>query len=364
LNSGLFALPLASLDGSLSRPSGPGCSAPAAKSAAFIAGEENVIVRVLVAAVTTQPLVYNPIVLHGPLGVGKSSVAHALAAMYREASGATKGVITSGLDVARAVAHAADTADIDELRSEYQGSDWLLIDDADRLVKRPAAQQFLVTVMDALLRRDALVIATLRQLPQATPGLLPRLASRMSGGLVAELSPPGHDARCAIARQTASAASIRLTEHDIEKIVGTRNHLTDRLLTAGKIRAAVYKRALAATPATDDECDKLDRSEPENCKTLCHAASAIVAKHYGVPVADLRRPTRRKTVAAARALAMYLVRTLSGASYSAIGKHFGGRDHSTVLYACRKLAAAIEEDAPLRHAVDDLAIQIATVAEP
>ena len=363
MNSGLFALPLASLDSPPPLPTQTAYARSRPHPGAFFAGDENSVVSVLASAVKTMPLAYNPIVLYGPRGVGKSCVAHTLAAMHRDGLSASNGIATSGPDLARAVADAADTADTEDLRSSYYNCDWLFIDDLDRLAKKTAAQQFLLTAIDASLRRRTLVLATLRQSPRATPGLLPRLASRLSGGLVVELVPPGVEARRAIARDTAAQANIRLTESDIEQIVRSRGGLADRLFTAGKVRAAVYKRTTAATATTPGNHGEGHPSDPENLRAVCQAATTVVAKHYGVSAGDLRRPTRRKTVAAARALAMHLVRALTGASYAAIGKYFGGRDHTTVLYACRKLSAAIECDAALRSAVDDLAVQITAATE-
>jgi chromosomal replication initiator protein len=357
LNSALFTLPLSSLDRQISAAVGSRCASEQAGEA-FIAGAENALVRVLAAAIISQPLTYNPIVLCGPTGVGKSSVAHTLAAHRKAALGLKNVIALSAIDAARELAHALETSSEDDLRNRYQGCDLLFIDDIDRLTDRPAAQRLLLAAGDVLLKRGALMLVTMRRPPLATPGLLNRLTSRLTGGLVVELAPPGTDARVELARRIATKHALRLSDQEISRIAGTRGGLADRVLTAPKIREAVLKRAARAIENLDAE--QHEGETVVDCRQLCRLASTVVARHYGLPAAELKRPTRRKTVAEARALAMYLVRTVAGASYAAIGKSFGGRDHTTVLHACRKTAAAVESDAVLRRLVDDFALQLAS----
>lgn len=291
------------------------------------------------------------------MGVGKSSVAHALAAIRRDRLGLRQAIATTAIDLARSLAHAVETVSTPEFRTRVHSCDLLLVDDVHQLASKPAAQQFLLCAIDALTRQGKLVIATLRQPPQATPDLLPQLASRLAGGLVVALSPPGYEARSELARQTARKLSVSLSEQEIRRIAQRGEGLADRVATAGKIRQAVIGLAAGAELKTGGDANAL--SDAADCDSLCRIARVIVGRHYGVPAAELKKSTRRKTVAAARALAMYMVRALASHSYAAIGKHFGGRDHTTVMHACRKLTIALEKDVALRRTVDELAILIA-----
>ena len=356
MNGGLFTLPCASLDGFSAPATGSRCARPNSEIP-FVTGDENAVVRVLAAAAANEESAYNPIVLYGAMGVGKSSVAHSLAALRQNALGLDNVLATTGSELARTLAHAIDADAVDEFRSRYHSCKLLLIDDLHRLAAKPAAQQFLLTTLDVLLRRGVLIIATMRRAPQATRGIRPKLASRLSAGLVVRLSPPGFDARYELVKRTAARHAVRLTDQDIHQIADGRGGLSERLLTADKLKHAVLERAagIEAREATNIVVKDSD----DRCKLICRTASAVVSKHYGVPAAELKRSTRRKTVAEARALAMYLVRALATPSYSSIGKCFGGRDHTTVMHACRKLTATIEHDVALRRTVDDLAMQIA-----
>jgi chromosomal replication initiator protein len=159
LNSGLFSLPLLPAV-ELERP--PLRAKEAASETTrqgaetnspnhFIAGPENAIVRALAEAAVADPLPYNPLVLCGACGVGKTSLAHTLAARRREALGLTSLISTSGTDLARALAHAIETDSVADLRTRYRRCDILLIDDLHRLATKPAALQFLLSAFDGLL---------------------------------------------------------------------------------------------------------------------------------------------------------------------------------------------------------------------
>jgi chromosomal replication initiator protein len=317
----------------------------------FIAGPENALVRELAEAATSETLNYNPIVLCGPIGVGKTSLAHALAALRRERLQLTNVVATTGSDLVRALAHAIEADDAADFRSRHQQCDLLLIDDVHQLVGKAASQQFLIAAIDVLLARGALIIATLRQLPQAIAGLAPPLASRLAGGLVVPLAPPGRLARRELVRQSASRLSVPLTDDVIERIAGEDEPLA-RSLSPSQLRHAVLQLA------ADAPCDAENKSQP-NAKLICKQAAIAVARHSGLTLAELRGKSRRQAVADARGLAMYLARRLCGASYAVIGRQFGHRDHTTVLHACNKFDGLAASDDATRRLAMELESQIA-----
>jgi chromosomal replication initiator protein len=103
--------------------------------------------------------------------------------------------------------------------------------------------------------------------------------------------------------------------------------------------------------------DIIEENTPDT-KAICRRTASVVARHYGLTASDLRGKSRRQAVADARALAMYLVRGRTGASYAEVGRHFGNRDHTTVLHACRKLSAQTARDQATRRLANDIAEQI------
>jgi chromosomal replication initiator protein len=367
LNSGLFSFPLLPAV-ELERPAlrAKQASREVAKNGSpehFIAGPENAVVRSLAEAAADDPLPYNPIVLCGGSGVGKTSLAHALAARRRDALGLKSLVATSGTDLARALAHAIETDSVADLRTRHQRCDILLIDDLQRLATKPAAQQFLLAALDVLLRRGALVIATMRQLPQLTAGLDPALSSRLTSGLVARVAPPGPLARRELVRHFAATVELPLPDSLVAQLAGRDGDVRHRFTTAPKLRQAVLQLALSSKsqlrPVRQSQVARLLSPKAPESKQVIRRTLAAVSRHYGVPVADLKGKSRQQAVSDARSMAMHLARRLTAASFAEIGRQFGTRDHSTVLHACKKMLKLLEDCDETRRLADELAMQIA-----
>lgn len=331
---------------------------------AFLVGQENAVVRVLAAAVAQPTLPYNPIVICGPAGIGKSTVARALLARRQVALGLTNVVTTTGLDLARSLAHAVEIHATDEFRAHHHRCDALLVDDGQGLCTRPAAQQFLQCAMDALLQRGSLVIVTLPQSPLAIRKLASPLASRLTAGLVVTLAHPGFAARCELVRRESCRVSLDLPAFEIEELAG-QDCPSKPLRTASQLRAAVLQRAAGGSHRAVSESRAPNNVRPPvvDEKRLCRQACHVVARHFGLAAGDLRAKSRSKSIAEARAIAMYVARELTGASFGKLGKQFGGRDHSTVLHACKKLAEARLHDPQLRQLLEELLRQTGSLPD-
>ena len=327
---------------------------------AYIAGEENALVRVLAAAVVQAVLRFNPIVLCGPTGVGKSTVARELVAQRRRALALANVVETSGADLARSFMHAADVHATEQFRARHQRCDALLVDECQAISGKAAAQQFLASTIDALVRRGSLVIVTMPQSPLVTRKLAPALASRLAGGLVVTLAHPGIEARCELVRRLGERMSLSLAEDEIERLAGRRRKSMERFLTATQLRAAVLRLASTRLAGRGElvETEKVAPLEHAGEKAICRQVCVVVARQFGITAGKIRGKSRCKSIVEARAVAMYVSRKLTGVSFGRIGKQFGGLDHTTVLHACKKMAAAIEQDPVLGRLTEDLARQV------
>ncbi len=349
MNSGLFSLPLAPAD----RAAGLPANEPLAAAEAFFAGPENALVRALPEAAVADPIDFNPLVLYGPCGVGKSSVAHALTAKRRVRLGLKNVVATTGAELARGLAEAIEADSVADFRLRHHHCDVLLIDDLDQLASKPAAQHFLLAALESLLHRGSLVLATLRQLPQAVDALLPTLRSRLAGGLVVPLAPPGILARKELVRQAAARVSQPLDEAVIEQLAGGATRLT----TAAKLRHAVFELAVAAEvlrrPIRPLQVTRWLAQQSPETTSVCRRVTTLICEQAGLTAAKLRGKSRSQAVADARSLAMYLIRRLCGLTYSEIGRLFGRRDHTTVLHSCQKMERLIARDDSVRRQVDE-----------
>ena len=181
----------------------------------FIAGPENRLVEVAVRSAVEGPgNGYNPLVFYGPSGTGKSHLAHGLAAAWKARDRRQRVVCTTAVDFARELADAIETQAVDEFRTKHRGADFLVVEDLGMLATRKlgklSAQEELIHTLDAMVAEERWMVVTVGRLPAALPGILPALQSRLMGGLLVPLSPPGVEARLAILEQLAAIREIPL----------------------------------------------------------------------------------------------------------------------------------------------------------
>jgi chromosomal replication initiator protein len=371
--SGVFTIPLPR-ETAIAQPSDvPGAGAPVrfAKSdsphvaAHFIAGPENALVRIVAEAVLGDGSRYNPIVLCGATGMGKTSLVYALTAQRSESRPNAAAIVTTGADFARAYAHAVEIDGIEDFRDQYANCELIVIDDLHRVTTKPAAQQELLSLLDRSLARGLLVVATLRHPPLETRGLLPGLASRLSGGLVVPLVPPHAAARRLIVEQIVAAQQIPLSPELIGQLTnppaGERTPFTSAVQLRHAVlqlagRAHAQNRTLDASLVAELTAEHVPEAKPLGKQIL-----AAVAKQFQLPQAELKGACRKQAIVQARGLAMHLCRQLTAASYAEIGRWFGKRDHTTVMNACRRTESLLESDPHLRHMASELTTQFTSV---
>ena len=368
--SGIFSIPLAvspQPEGGSANLASGASSTDRSSSLDLIAGPENSLVRVLLDAVQAESLPYNPIVLVGGTGLGKSSLLQALAQRRQAAWPAAPCVSVAAVDFARAYNHAYETKSLGDFRTRHQRAAILAIDDVHRLANKPAAQQELITTLDAMLRRGSLVLVTLRRQPTEVRGLQPSLVSRLSGGLIVPLALPESAARRAMVEQLAQQLEIPLSRDVVQRLTDAPQGKRPVFATPVQLRHAVLQLAhLAESNESNIDVqlvDQLVREHRPETKTTLRQVCTAVAKHFQLGVQDLKAESRQQTVVRARSLAMFLCRELTGASYAEVGQFFGGRDHTTALHACRKISGQLPTDSNLRELAEDLATQLTLSAE-
>jgi chromosomal replication initiator protein len=330
----------------ISLPRSPRQGDAAPKGADFIAGPEN---RLACAAaewlLKRSERIYSPLVFHGPTGSGKTLLAQGLAESRENV------VATTGADFVREVAAAIDTNTLTEFRDRYRSADFVVFEDMTDLVERRAAQRELIHLLDALELREVPVVVTSRMPPNEIADLPPALRSRLSGGLQVSLAPPGLAARVEIIRRLAAIREINIDATAMqllaEKLDGT----------VPELQGALNELATNATGGETIDVDETRRylaRRRTRSQPSVAAITKVVAKYYGVKPAKLSSPARSQQVSLARGIAIYLGRQLTDQSLQSLGKHFGNRDHSTVLYSYRKLEKQLETDLELRTAISKL----------
>jgi chromosomal replication initiator protein len=323
----------------------------------FLAGPENRLVEEAVRSVVNEPPNgYNPLVLFGPSGTGKSHLARGLAAVCKSPDRRHRAIYCTAVEFAQELAEAIETQAVEEFRAKYRKAALLVFEDLGHLATRKAgklsAQEEFIHTLDALLAEEHWVIVTASAAPAELPGILPALQSRLVAGLTIPLSPPGPKTRLAVLQQLAALKNVHLPEpaaHVLaEGLAGTVPELAGALL-----------QLMMHARLGNDEIDLpavkryLARHKRSRHPTL-HEIALATARHFSLKLADLRSPVRRRALVTARGVAVYLARHLTGDSLEEIGSYFGGRDHTTVIHSCRKTEEMLESDPAIREAVDDL----------
>jgi chromosomal replication initiator protein len=323
----------------------------------FLAGPENRLVDVAVRSVVErQPEGYNPLVIFGPSGTGKSHLVEGLAAAWKARDRRQRVVLTTAVDFARELAEAIESQGVDEFREKHRGADLLVVEDLGMLPTRKSgklnAQEELLHTLDASVAEGRWVVVTASAAPTALPGILPMLQSRLTAGLTIPLSPPGVETRLAILEQTAAARGIALPEPVArvlaEGLSGTARELAGLLLQLA-MSVDMQTVKLDAETARQFLAGRGDVKQP----TLREIALAT-ARHFSIRLSDLRSPVRRRALVVARGVAIYLARRLTNESLQQIGGYFGGRDHSTVMHSCRKTEELLTTDRAVHEAVEQV----------
>jgi chromosomal replication initiator protein len=323
----------------------------------FLAGPENRLVEVAVRSVINEPPNgYNPLVLFGPSGTGKSHLARGIAAVCKAPDRRHRVVCSTAVDFAHELAEAIETQAVEEFRAKYRTAALLVFEDLGQLATRKSgklsAQEEFIHTLDALLAEGRWVIVTASASPAELPDIVPALRSRLMAGLSIGLVPPGPQTRLAVLRQLAALKNFDLPESVAyalaEGLAGTVPELAGALLQLmmhaqlnhDQIDLSAVKRYLA-------------RQQRTRRPTL-HEIALATARHFTLKLADLRSPVRRRALVTARGVAVYLARHLTGDSLDEIGAYFGGRDHTTVIHSCRKTEELLQTDPAIREAIDKL----------
>lgn len=295
---------------------------------------------------------YNPWVLYGMSGTGKSHLARGLAAEWSRRRPTETVTCLTATEFAGQYVDAIEARAVDDWRARLRQPGLFVLEDVGQLVTRGAAQAELAQTLDALVDCGAVVVVTSRVAPSDLAGLTPRLRSRLTAGLALGLAPPGVDARAAIIEQLADSRTLALSKSAArllaEGLAGGVPELAGAL-------AHLEQRAGGANRCIDDAFVRhylTERDAPR--KANLQGIAARTARYFALRVADLQSPSRRRAVVVPRNVAMYLARQLTGKSLKQIGDYFGGRDHTTVLHGCRKAEDLIQTDPGTRHAIVEL----------
>ena len=317
--------------------------------ATFVEGNSNQIARAACLQVTQNPgRAYNPLFIYGGTGLGKTHLIHAVGNMLRERNPAAQVVYQNCehfvADMVRSLQHNA----INEFKRRYRSLDALLIDDVQFLAGKERSQEEFFYTFNSLLESRQQVILTCDRYPKEVAGLEDRLKSRFGSGLTVAIEPPELETRVAILKSKAEQAQLGLPD-EVAFFIAQRIRSNVRELE-GALRRVYANAQFTGKPITLGFAKEVlsDLLTLQDKLVTIENIQKTVADYYKIPVSDLLSNSRLRTLSRPRQMAMALTKELTALSLPDIGEAFGGRDHTTVLHACRKIRELQHRDPQIR----------------
>jgi chromosomal replication initiator protein len=319
----------------------------------FVVGNNNNFACAAAKAVAEAPgKSYNPLFLYGGVGLGKTHLLHAIG---QHVTANRKGARVSYVSSEKFTNEYIDGIQNNQLvkfRKKYRQTDVLLIDDIQFLAGKERIQEEFFHTFNALHEGHKQIVLTCDRPASEIQGLEHRLVSRFEWGLVTDLQPPDVEMRLAILKKKAHSMGVTLPD-DIINFLAHRIRTNIRRLEGALIRVASYA-SLTGKKLNVEVVEGLLREilhEEGRFSVNMEVIQKRVAEHYDIRLADMTSKRRPENIAFPRQIAMFLSRQMTENSLSAIGEAFGGRDHGTVLHACRLVKDRMEVDASVRQVV-------------
>ena len=316
----------------------------------FVLGKSNELGFAAASQIAQKPGdAYNPLLLYGSTGLGKTHLLHAIGNMIREQNPSTKVLYLDSerfvSDMIRALRHGA----IDNFKKHYRSAGALLIDDIQFFAGKKSSQEEFFHTFNALLDSKQQIVLTCDRYPKEVVGLEARLRSRFGWGLTVAIEPPDFETRVAILMNKAQEKGVQLKEpvaflvakrlrSHVRDLEGALNTLiANARFTGREITESFTREVLRDLLTVHDRLITIENIQ----KTVC--------EYYKIRMAELLSKRRPRSIARPRQMAMALCKELTQHSLPEIGDAFGGRDHTTVLHACRKINELCETDGRLRE---------------
>lgn len=327
----------------------------------FVEGKSNQLACAAAKQVAENPgKAYNPLFIYGLTGLGKTHLLHAVGNGITNAKGKSKIVYMHSERFVQDMVKALQNNKIEEFKRYYRSVDALLIDDIQFFAKKERSQEEFFHTFNALLEGHQQIILTSDRYPKEINGIEDRLKSRFGWGLTIAIEPPELETRVAILMKKAEENGIKLQEEvaffiakrlrsNVRELEGALNKVIANANFTGKaITIDFVKEALKDLLALQEKLITVDNIQ----KT--------VAEYYKIKIADLLSKRRSRSVARPRQVAMALAKELTNKSLPEIGDAFGGRDHTTVLHACRKIKELREESNDIKEDYSNLIRTLST----
>ncbi|MEM9443711.1 MAG: chromosomal replication initiator protein DnaA [Verrucomicrobiota bacterium] len=320
----------------------------------FVVGVNNQFAHAAALAVSESPSkVYNPLFIHGAVGLGKTHLMHAVGHHIIQRKPSAKVVYVTSEQFTNEFIDAIQHGELVKFRRRFRHAEVLLIDDVQFFSGKDRSQEEFFHTFNALFDGNKQIVLSSDAPPSDVSNLEQRLVSRFEWGLTAELQPPDIETRLAILRAKAQKIKVRLGD-SVLLFIAERVKANIRRLEGALNRVAAWA-TLNDRKITQEQVEHLlkDFIQQEARQVITiEGIQKRVAERFDIRMTDMTSKRRPANIAVPRMVAMYLSRRLTAKSLQEIGDAFGGRDHGTVLHACKTVEGRINSDEKFRQSVD------------
>lgn len=318
----------------------------------FVVGPCNELSQAAAWAVAENPgKVYNPLFIYGGVGLGKTHLLQAVGNEIIKNSRPKKVKYLQAEKFVSAVISAIRNHQIEKFKSLYQVVDVLIIDDIQFLAGKEKTQEEFFYIFNSLYERNKQIVISSDRSPRAIPALTERLRSRFEGGMIADITFPDFETRMAILKAKCQERKVEFSEEILNYIASAIQKNIRQLEGALNI-LVTYRNLQGVSPDLKVAKSLLKDLTTSTPKALtAKEVIKVVAEFYDLKEKDLMSPSRKKEVVKPRQVAMFLIREELKSSFPFIGRKFGGKDHTTAIYAYEKISKEMEKSENLREEI-------------
>lgn len=326
--------------------------------ATFIVGSSNKFAHAACHAVAQNPAnAYNPLFIYGGSGLGKTHLLYAISVEIRDTRPSTNVIYVKGEEFTNELIEAigAGADQTKKFHDKYRQADVLLVDDIQFIGGKESTQEEFFHTFNTLYQAGKQIVLTSDRPPKEIKTLEERLRTRFEWGLIADIQPPDFETRIAIIKRKAELLDLEIP-NEVAEYIANRLKNNIRQLEGVVKKLNAYK-FLAQTPPSILIAQNAIREILNDNQPIPVTVERIVSevgRTFGVAPADIRSTKRSSQISNARQIAMYVIRDVTQMSMAAIGEEFGGRDHSTVVYATGQVTKNMKQDSKYKETVEDI----------
>lgn len=325
----------------------------------FVVGPSNQFAHAAARAVADAPgRAYNPLFIYSGVGLGKTHLLHAIGHHVQGRVPRTRVVYISSEQFTNELINRMSHQRMEEFRQKYRNMEVLLIDDIQFIAGKERTQEEFFHTFNTLYENQKQIVLSSDRQPKEIPDIEERLRSRFESGLISDIQPPDLETRIAILKKKAEFWGIRLPD-DVAQFLATMVKGNIRELEGGLVKLGAVSSLTNTEITVDLAKNELKYLIDARDKVITNElVQKVVAESFGVKISDLKSRRRTRAVVLPRQVAMYLCRTVAGSSLPETGSFFGGKDHSTVIHACKVIEEKKEKDLELKARIEALIRQL------